>query len=195
MGGHAVIRAAHDGGLDDVDGLLPLVPAILPHTHNRPPLWFMRWESGRQVNSGKGDEYVKGEGPWYPGERDSEPEDLCGREDSRVFKNEALYRTRPDLRVGGATNAYLHGIFVSADEMKASETLPKLDIPVTLITAGDEIYVQNEIAKKLCNEVIQDCELVHIPEATHCVHADPASVQQQIHESLRALVARVEMDE
>ncbi len=190
MGGHAVIRAAHDGGLDDVDGLFPLAPAILPHTHNRPPLWFMRWETGRQVKAGTGDEYVMGEGPWYPGERDSEPEDLCGREESRMFKNEALHRTRPDLRVGGATNAYIHGLFVSADEMAVSETLPNVDVPVTLITAGDEIYVQTEIAQTLCTDVMTTCELIHIEEATHCLHVDPTAVHAQIHDALLALVER-----
>ncbi|MEM8918451.1 MAG: alpha/beta hydrolase [Pseudomonadota bacterium] len=192
MGGHSVIRAAHDGGLKEADGLFPLVPAILPHTHNRPPLWLMRWETGRQVSAGNGAEYVMGEGPWYPGERDSEPEDLCGREENRMFKNEALYRTRPDLRVGGATNEYIDGLFASADEMEVSETLPKLGIPVTLITAGDEIYVQTEIAQRICTDVMQTCEMVHIEKATHCVHVDPAAVHQRIHAALDDLIARAQ---
>ena len=192
MGGHAIIRAAHDQGLDFIDGLFPLVPAILPHTHNRPPLSIMRWESSRQVKAGNGSEYVIGDGPWYPGERDSEPEHLCGREESRMFKNEALYRTRPDLRVGGSTNEYLHGLFVSADEMAESNTLPMLEIPVTLITAGDEIYVQTEIAQTICTEVMITCELVHIEEATHCVHVDPQPVHDQIYSALASLIERAD---
>ncbi|MGD1934802.1 MAG: alpha/beta hydrolase [Candidatus Phaeomarinobacter sp.] len=193
MGGHAVIRAAHDQGLSFIDGLFPLVPAILPHTHNRPPLWFMRWETSRQGSNGNGSEYVMGEGPWYPGERDSEPEDLCGREESRMFKNEALYRTRPDLRVGGSTNEYLHGLFVSADEIAESTTLPELDFPVTLITAGDEIYVQTEIAQNICTEVMTTCELVHIEKATHCVHVDPQPVHEEIRDALLSLIERTEL--
>lgn len=192
MGGHSVIRAAHDGALQEADGLFPMVPAILPHTHNRPPLWFMRWETGRQVNAGNGTEYVMGEGPWYPGERDSEADDLCGREESRMFKNEALYRTRPDLRVGGATNEYIYGLFTSAGEMEVSEPLARFDRPITLITAGDEIYVQNEIAQKICTDVMSTCELVHIEEATHCVHVDPEAVHQQIYVAMDTLIARIQ---
>lgn len=190
MGGHAVLRAAHDGGLAPIDGLLPLVPAILPHTHNRPPLFFMRWESRRQVKAGRGAAYVIGEGPWYPGERDSRPEDLCGRERSRTFKNEALYRTRPDLRVGGATNAYLNGLFVSADELVSSTTLPAVQIPTTLVTAEDEIYVQNAIAETICTDVMTSCEHVHIETATHCLHVDPTEVHERVHAALSSLVAR-----
>ncbi|MEL7454854.1 MAG: alpha/beta hydrolase, partial [Pseudomonadota bacterium] len=194
MGGHAVIRAAHDDGLQEIDGLFPLVPAILPNTHNRAPLWYMRQLTRRAVRSGEGSDYIVTEGPWYPGERDSELDDLCGREESRMFKNEALYRTRPDLRVGGATNEYIHGLLMSADQMKASETLPELDIPVTLITAGDEIYVQNAIAEKLCTDVMTTCELVHIEDATHCVHVDPTSVHDQIYEALERLLIRIQND-
>lgn len=191
MGGHSVIRAAHDGGLTEVDALMPLVPAILPHTHDRPPLWYMRWASSRAVNNGEGDEYATGLGPWYPNKFARETYDHCGKREDRIFKNEALYRLNPELRVGGSTFAYLNGIFVSADEMESSARLPKLDIPVVMITAGDEIYVQNEIAQKICTDVMKTCSLVHIPEATHCLHIDPEPVQQQIHDQLLALVAKV----
>ncbi|MEM6746677.1 MAG: alpha/beta hydrolase [Pseudomonadota bacterium] len=190
MGGHSVIRAAHDGGLKEADALVPLVPAILPNTHNRPPLWFMRWESRRQVRAGRGTEYALTQGPWYPGEQANAPETLCGREENRFFKNEALFRTRPDLRVGGSTNEYLYGLFQSADEMEESETLAGLEIPITLITAGDEIYVQTEIAQEICTEVMNTCQLVHIPKATHCLHIDPEPVHRQIHDALIELIER-----
>ncbi|MEO1041808.1 MAG: alpha/beta hydrolase [Pseudomonadota bacterium] len=190
MGGHSVIRAAHDGGLDEADALLPLVPAILPNTHDRPPLWFMRWETGKQVRAGRGAEYAVTQGPWYPGEQANSPETLCGRDEDRFFKNEALFRIRPDLRVGGSTNEYIYGLFQSADEMARSAALPSLKIPITLITAGDEIYVQTEIAEKICTDVMSTCELVHIPEATHCLHVDPDHVHQQIHDELVKLIER-----
>ena len=192
MGGHSVIRAAHDGGLKEADALFPLVPAILPHTHDRAPLWYMRWVSGRAVRAGKGTEYIVTQGPWYPNKFAPETYGHCGKRQDRIFKNEALYRTRPDLRVGGSTNEYVYGIMISADEMAESETLPKLDMPMTMITAGDEIYVQNEIAQKLCNEIMRTCELVHIPEATHCLHIDPEPVQEKIHEALLSLLIRAE---
>ena len=38
MGGHSVLRAAHDGGLKEADALFLMVPAILPHTKDRLPL-------------------------------------------------------------------------------------------------------------------------------------------------------------
>ena len=191
MGGHSIIRAAHDGGLKEVDALFPLVPAILPNTHDRAPLWYMRWVSGRAVRAGKGTDYIVTNGPWYPNKFAPETYGHCGKRADRIFKNEALYRTRPDLRVGGSTNEYVYGIMISADEMEVSKTLPKLNIPVTMITAGDEIYVQNEIAQKLCTEVMKTCELVHIPEATHCVHIDYAPIQEQIHDALLSLLARI----
>ncbi|MEO0437721.1 MAG: alpha/beta hydrolase [Pseudomonadota bacterium] len=192
MGGHSVLRSAHDNGLAEADGLLLLVPAILPNTHDRAPLWYMRLVSGRAVRAGKGSEYAPTQGPWFPNKFAPETYKHCGKRADRIFKNEALYRLRPDLRVGGSTNEYLFGIFQSADELSQSATLPKLQLPVTLVTAGDEIYVQSEISQTLCNEVLRTCEQVHIEEATHCIHIDPPEVQNKIFSTLDSLVDKAQ---
>lgn len=192
MGGHSVLRSAHDKGLEAADGLLLLVPAILPNTHDRAPLWYMRMVSGRAVRSGRGSEYAPTQGPWFPNKFAPETYQHCGKRPDRIFKNEALYRLRPDLRVGGSTNEYLFGIFQSADALSDSSTLPQLQIPVTLVTAGDEIYVQTAISQTLCADVLRTCELVHIEEATHCVHIDPPEVQSAIFSALDSLVDKAQ---
>ncbi|MEM1403206.1 MAG: alpha/beta hydrolase [Pseudomonadota bacterium] len=189
MGGHSVLRAAHDGGLSETDGIVALVPAILPNTHDRAPLWYMRMVSKRAVEAGRGSDYAVTQGPWYPNKFAPETYDHCGKRPDRIFKNEALYRLREDLRVGGSSNEYLYGLFQSADELSTSKTLPVLDVPVVVVTAGDEIYVQTEIAQELCQEVMNSCSLVHIEEATHCVHIDPEPVQAQIHRVIDDLVS------
>jgi|GEM_PF-2242950 len=190
MGAHCVLRAAHDDGLKEADGILVMVPAILPMTRVT-PIWLGKRVTSYAVNAGKGHDYFPGEKPWFPGKFDAQYYKNYVRED-RTFKNEALFRLRPDLRVGGTTVEYVHGLMVSGQELLNSTTLPKLDIPVTMLTAGKEVYVQNQAAEKICNDVLGTCELVRLKEATHCLHLDPVPIQMKVHETLLSLVSRAE---
>jgi lysophospholipase len=191
LGGHAVLRAAADGGLSRADALFPLVPAVLPET-GAIPLPVAKAFAGLAILMGAGDAYMDGSGPWRPGQFRAEDYAFCGDREDRNFKNAALMTLREDLRVGGITNAFAHGMVTSGEEMLTSTALRRFDKPVAMLIAGREVIVRNDAAARLCRYNMPNCRLTEIEEATHCLYLEDQPTQDKVHAALLQLLERVE---
>ncbi|MEM9837989.1 MAG: alpha/beta fold hydrolase [Pseudomonadota bacterium] len=190
LGGHVILRATADGELEGLDGLFPLVPGLTPEL-GPVPVWLVRWMTKAAIDRGRGTDYMAGEGPWSPDAWDPEVMAYCGRgREDRIFKNQALFRTRSDLRVGGASQEFGFGFVRSGRELAKSASLAALAIPVTMVTAGQERVVKTADAEKLCRDGMQNCDLIRIEDADHCLYLSPERIQDQVHKALLQLIER-----
>lgn len=190
FGGHSLLRAAADGGLEEADGLFPIVPAVEPVLEA--PKWLVKFVVGRDVRKGRGAEYLPGAGRWSPDAWKNYDWTYCGDREDRNFKNTAIQILRPAMRVGGASKEWGLGMVQSGEAMLKDPDLRALDIPVTMVTAGQDVIVRNETAEKLCTKNMASCELTRIEEATHCVYLEDQPTQDKVHAALLDLVGRIE---
>ena len=190
FGGHVLLRAAADGELEGADGLFPLVPGLSAYLG-----WVPEWLALSTIRSAAKkaglEAYLDGEGPWNPDSWGPEAYEFCGRGRlDRVLKNQSLFVIQPELRVGGVSHEYAIGFTESGNELTKNKALQSLDIPVSMVTAGREKIVQTKDAERLCQRGMQACELLHIPEADHCLYISPQGIQDQVHDALEALYQR-----
>ncbi|MEM1380776.1 MAG: alpha/beta hydrolase [Pseudomonadota bacterium] len=190
FGAHSVLRGAADTGLPEADGLFVLVPAVMPVLEA--PKFLVKWVIGRAVNNGQGDAYMDGMGPWSADDFAAYDVTRCGDREDRNFKNAALYITKPELRVGGPTNAWGLGMVTSGEDLLKSEALRTFDRPVQMVIAGQDVIVQNKYAERLCTKRMGSCDVTHIDEATHCVYLEDDGVQAQVHDALELLVQKLQ---
>ncbi|MEO1043128.1 MAG: alpha/beta fold hydrolase [Pseudomonadota bacterium] len=190
FGGHVLLRAAADGELEGADALFPLVPGLSANLG-----WVPEWLALRSIRSaikkGSPTAYLEGEGPWDPDAWGPDAYEFCGDNRlDRVLKNQSLFITQPELRVGGVSNEYALGFTESGNELEKNKALAALNIPVTMITVGREKVVTTKDPENLCTRGMANCELVHIPEADHCLYIGPQSTQDQVHDALLGLLER-----
>ena len=190
FGGHAILRAAADESLKDADGLFVLVPAVMPVLEG--PKFLVKWFVGGKIRQGLGSAYMDGLGPWSPDDWASYDYTRCGDRADRHFKNAALFTTKPELRVGGATHEWALGFVTSGEMLMKDRELRDLTTPVTMVTAGQEVIVNNKYSEKLCTKGMPSCELIRIEEATHCLYVEDDPTQNKVHDALETLLARVE---
>jgi len=192
FGGHSILRAAADSGLPEADGLFVLVPAVQPRLDA--PRWLVKWFIGSAINSGKGAQYMDGQGPWSADDFAAYDYERCGDREDRNFKNAALYITKPLLRVGGVSNEWGLGMVKSGEEMMRSKTLHSFDRPVGMVTAGLDVIVENKPAEKLCTKKMESCEVTRIDDATHCLYIEDQPTQDKVHSALESFMSRVTMN-
>nr|WP_269815677.1 alpha/beta hydrolase [Parvularcula mediterranea] len=190
FGGHAVLRAASDGGAEEADGLFPLVPAVEPNLAG--PKWLVKFLVGDQIRSGHATRYLSGGGQWNPDAHKEYEWENCGNRPERNLKNTALQTLNPELRVGGATNEWGLGMVVSGEKMLRSRKLRDYSKPVALLTAGKDTIVRNGPAEKLCTGTMATCQVVRLEEATHCLYLEDQPTQDKVHDALLALLKRID---
>lgn len=191
FGAHSLLRAASDGGLPEADGLFPLVPA-LAFDLDGVPKPIVKFMVGMKIRSGGGADYMDGNGPWDPDSRLAYDWTRCGDREDRNYKNWALYVLQPELRVGGISNEYGLGMVRSGEELVKDVRLRKFDRPVTMLTAGKDVIVKNAPAEALCSRRMPSCQLVQVPEATHCLYLEDDPTQEKVHDALLGLLGRIE---
>lgn len=189
FGGHAILRAAADETLTEADGLFVLVPAVMPVLEG--PKFLVKWFVNRKINQGLGAAYMAGQGPWSADDFASYDFTRCGDREDRNFKNAALYITNPNLRVGGATHEWALGFVTSGEQLMKDPELRGLTTPVTMVTAGKEVVVDNTYSEKLCTKNMPSCELIRIEEATHCLYVEDDPTQNKVHAALETLMSRM----
>ncbi|GGY50429.1 alpha/beta hydrolase [Parvularcula lutaonensis] len=190
FGGHSLLRAAADGGLEEADGLLPIVPAVEPVLEA--PKWLVKFFVGRDVRAGRGAEYLPGAGRWSPDAWKEFNWEYCGDREDRNFKNTAIQILRPEMRVGGASKEWGLGMVRSGEQMLKDPDLKAWSKPVQMVTAGKDVIVRNEAAERLCERGMKSCELTRIEEATHCVYLEDDPTQEKVHAALLHLLSRIE---
>lgn len=192
FGGHAVLRAAADGGLPAADALMPITPAVMPALDA--PKFLVKWFVGRAIRSGRAEAYMAGEGPWQPDDFETYDSSRCGDREDRNFKNAALFITRPELRVGGVSNEWAMGLVTSGEELLRNAGLKSFDRPVAMVTAERDVIVDNSAAERLCDETMTTCAVVRLAGSTHCVVIEDEATQMALHEALLGLLRRIDPD-
>jgi lysophospholipase len=191
FGAHALLRATADGDAEEADGLLPLVPAVLPAT-GKTPLGLAEFATGLAVRFGRGADYMADNGPWTPDRFDPEGyKPACGDREDRLFKNDALMILDPSLRVGGVSHEWAYGMVRSGRRLLRSDALAKEARPIQMVLARREVVVRNDAGEELCGRAGSSCELTTIEEATHCVYLEEDEVQAEIHAALLRLEERI----
>lgn len=188
FGGASVLRSLADGLLEEADGVFLMAPAVAPALDQ--PTFLVKWSLGGEVRAGRGANYLDGQGPWQPENVDEYDFTYCGNRPERNYKNKSYNITRPEMRVGGVTHEWALGMITSGEKLLRDPEITGFEKPVAMVTAGLEVIVNNEPAHELCEEGLSTCELVHMPEATHCFVAEDAATQRAVGDALMSLVAR-----
>jgi lysophospholipase len=189
FGGASVLRALHEGDVPEADGIFVMVPALAPST-GALPTWLAKPLLNREVKSSGGDGYLDGQGAWQPGTRQIEDYAFCGDREDRVFKNDALFMLNPDLRVGGATTAWIDGMLRSGELVATSDALRTETRPVVIALAENDTVVKNAPARTLCSKTLPNCTLTVIEDSSHCFYLEDDEVMDAVTAALAQLARR-----
>ena len=191
FGGASTLRSMADGHLTEADGILLVVPGVRPQT-GRAPFFLAKWVVGRGVRKGRGSEYFGPAGPWHPDAAENFDNANCGDRPDRHFKNKYLFMKYPELRVGGPTPEFLLGMVESGEALFDDPEIENFMTPVTTVTGGRDVLINNKYAHRLCEENLGNCEVVHIEDATHCFVFEDDETQRALGDALVDLIERAE---
>ena len=189
FGGAAVTRALIDHDLN-VHSALLLAPAYRPNTA---PYSIQTAKAlvGVARAFGKGKRYGFGQGDWKPDGLDMTRPTLCGSYPERLYTRDAMYMRHPELRVGGATSNWIGEIIENGEFVTQAENLKRLgSVPITMIAAANDVIIDSSVSERACEDGIEGCKLVVIPETGHCLTLENDKVINAIHDELDAMLER-----
>ncbi len=169
FGGHVATRmAAEHQGL--VDGLFLLAPAFVPKASDLEFDKALRlMNMGRKL--GKAKHYVPGGANWTPKGLDFSFADIsmCSSEPKRLYLRDVIFTREPHQRVGDVTNQWGAEFFESSQKLMQDDYLSKLRIPVSIISAQQDDFVETSANQQVCSTVIADCKDTQIEGTGHCL--------------------------
>lgn len=188
FGGHVSLRAlsSHETG---ADGLLLVAPALQIKTPPYPG-WFARGLVETSRLAGLSDRYAVGQSDWVPYAPDFRDETPCASYAPLQHVKDVQFAAHPEIRVGGPTNQWIAGIMKSGGWLQAKGRLKTLGQPVTIIAAGEDYYVRNDISANLCARSLADCQLVTLAEKRHCLLFEGPQTETRILDELDRLYSR-----
>lgn len=191
FGGHVGLRMAGDHpGL--VDGLFLMAPAIEPKAGEMSfddAKFLMTW--ARLL--GKSKHYLSGEGNWKPASDDLSIAniDMCSSNPSRLPNRDVVFTRNPKERVGGVTAQWGAEFFGSSDYVRSSGYLEKIAVPITMVSAEVDHFVNTALNQKVCTERFPNCQKLDLREAGHCLFQESDALLEEMFDSLDALTERV----
>ena len=187
FGGHVALRTAiNDPEL--FDGLYLVAPAIAPKMGANPDA--TRGFMALMRILGKERRYMPGQTNWHvtmPDMTVAGPE-YCASDPKRLHMRDVLFAQRPEQRVGGVTAAWGSAFLKSADWLAASGRYDRLDIPIVMVMAELEDFVENDVITAACSDFL-NCQTLPIPGTGHCLTQETDDVLNTMFEGLDALVA------
>ena len=198
FGGHVATRAIGDHDLSMVDGLYLLAPAWEPKfgDFDRKMMKSV-FNVGRMI--GKSKHYMPGEKNWYPHEDYKDftkaSMELCSSNEKRLHLRDTLFVRQPEQRVGGLTVQWGAEFLESADYLQRKDYLEAIDLPVTVISASYDSYVDNMVISEVCSNHLGDCMNVIIPETGHCLLQENDNVLNEIYRQADALILRAQTNQ
>lgn len=192
FGGHVAMRVAGDHpGV--VDGLLLLAPALQPKAGDVPfekAARLMKW--GRIL--GKDTRYLPGHSNWTPYSED----DLlrvgiehCASNPARLPLRDAIFTQRPEQRVGGVTFNWGGEFYESSLYVREPGYLEAIDVPVSIIHAELDLFVETDVNKVICDTRLPNCQSVPIAGTGHCLTQESDAVLEEIYGALDSVAARI----
>jgi alpha-beta hydrolase superfamily lysophospholipase len=127
---------------------------------------------GEQYSPGRHDYSMAGEG--------LHEADACNANPDEAKTLDAMFILDERLRVGGTTHQWVTATTASTDHITEEAFLAKINKPVLMFTAGDDLIVQTPAAQAACKE-LASCEEVHFPNARHCITRETEAVQGDIY--------------
>ena len=109
---------------------------------------------------------------------------------ARWERYEAQIAAWPDLALGDPTWGWLDFALSAARTLQAGPGVPRIDIPVTVVIAGDERLVDNADARRVAGR-LKDGRLVEIPGAYHELLQETDDVRAAFWGEFDKLVERV----
>lgn len=184
FGGHVTLRAAGDHPDLAADGLVLIAPAVRVNTAPWPAA-LARSMVAMNVAAGRGEEYAPGQQDWAPWQPDITLDNPCGTNISTIHTKDAWFAQHPEVRVSsGPTNKWLLETMRSGDLLTDESYAAGIDMPVILVTVGDDRVVQTEPAERLCRDGLPHCTLVRIEEARHCLDFEAPEKRQPVYRAM-----------
>lgn len=191
FGGHVGVRMAGDHpGL--VDGLYLMAPAIIPKAGG------MSFEQAKKLMNwarrlGKAKRYLQGETNWKPFTEDlSEANiDMCSSNPKRLPNRDVTFTRHPEQRVGGVTAQWGAEFFESSDYIRTEGYLEKISVPVTMVSASVDHFVDTEGNQRVCDFRFPDCIRMDMENAGHCLFQESDAHLEQMFDGVDALYERV----
>ncbi len=178
FGGHVVTRAAGDHQMP-INGLYLLAPAF------RPLAGEYSFDEALKLTKisrrlGKAKHYVFGNKDWEPEGLDYTQGSDCSSNPARLYLRDAVFTRKPELRVGGATNQWGAEFFESSEYINRPEFYAKINVPVTIISADTDVYVDTQVNSEACRDYVNECREVVIPNTGHCLPQESDAVVEQL---------------
>lgn len=191
FGGHVGLRMAGDHpGL--IDGLFLMAPAIEPKAGDMSfydAKFLMTW--ARRL--GKSKHYLSGESNWKPANDDLSVAniDMCSSNPARLPNRDVVFTRNPAERVGGVTAQWGAEFFGSSDYVRRDGYLETITIPITMVSAEVDHFVNTDLNQKVCSERFPNCVRLDLIGAGHCLFQESDELLDQMFNGLDALAQRV----
>ena len=192
FGGHVAFRVAGDRP-ELVDGLLLLAPALKPKAGNmsfEQAAWLLRIGD----SLGKGKRYLPGHETWKPYNEKNLLQvgiEHCASSPKRLPMRDAIFTVRPKQRVGGVTFNWGREFYKSSNFVRQPGYPESIKIPVTMIHAELDNFVETDVNKQVCDTRMSDCISIAITGTGHCLTQETNPVLNRIYRGLDQTVKRV----
>ncbi|NHK28882.1 alpha/beta hydrolase [Parvularcula flava] len=187
FGGHVTLRAAGDHPDLAADGLVLIAPAVRVNTAPWPAA-LARSMVAMNVAAGRGEAYAPGQHDWAPWQPDITQDNPCGTNISTIHTKDAWFAHHPEMRVSsGPTNQWVLETMRSGDLLTDTSYTRRIDLPVILVTVGDDRVVETEPAAALCRDGLPHCTLIHVEEARHCLNFEAPERRTPVYRAMDGL--------
>lgn len=194
FGGHVATRMAVEHP-SVVDGLALLAPAFVPKAGE-----YSFDDALRLMNTarklGKAKNFTLGGGNWKPVGTDFTYADisLCSSEPKRLYLRDVIFARDVHERVGDVTNQWGAEFFESSQLLMSEGYLERLDIPVSVISAERDDFVDTKANQTACENDIKTCKDTQIAGTGHCLmqehDEDLAVIFKEIDQLINMLLSR-----
>lgn len=189
FGGHVTLRAAGDHPDLAADALVLIAPAVRVNTAPWPAA-LARSMVAMSVAAGQGEGYAPGQQDWAPWQPDLDRDNPCGTNVDTIHTKDAWFAHHPDMRVSnGPTNKWILETMRSGDLLMGEAYTARIDLPVVIVTVGDDRIVHTDAAQALCRDGLAQCMPVHIEEARHCLNFEAPEARQPLYRAMKGLSA------
>lgn len=164
MGGHLGLRhlATHPGAFR---GAFLTAPLLGVKTVKHAPSVVAR--VARLMNLiGLGARYIPGHADWFFRPHYTVEDSTLSHDPIRYRVAQLYYQLKPELRIGGATWAWLDHTFRSVAWINREEVLRSIATPVFMVQAGADHLVDNALQDRAA-KLIPQAELRRFPDAKH----------------------------
>ena len=182
FGSHVAMRTALEQP-ELFDGLFLVAPALRPAMGENPDMTVHVMRAMRAT--GKAERYVPGQGRWETTSTDLDvagPE-YCASNPARLHARDVVFARRPEQRVGGVTAQWGLEFMESAEAINAPGRFEALEIPVRMMLADYEVFVENDANTEACGRLPM-CEATLIPETAHCLTQESDAVLDTMFDAL-----------